>query len=58
MESNNNNNNNIGDEEMKMAVVVENEINNTNFIELYGKFVLDMLCKSLSMGWTTDIRFD
>lgn len=36
-------------------IIVEIETND-NFIELYGKYVLDMLCKALSVGWTTDIR--
>lgn len=63
--SDNNNNDNIetkqlnesNNDNMKMIIVEEKEVINENFIELYGKFVLDMLCKALSVGWTTDVRY-
>jgi hypothetical protein len=30
--------------------------NSTNFLELYGRFVLDLLCRGVFSGWTTEIR--
>lgn len=35
------------------SVVQQNE----SFLDHYGKFVLDMLCKAVLSGWTTEIRY-
>jgi hypothetical protein len=32
------------------------EVNSNNFLEFYGRFVLDMLCRGVFSGWTTEVR--